>query len=74
MDAKTAVDRIGKGKHRDINARFKAMASHSVSEPELCNPAAGLEKGQVEKNVQNALPPMTGDARVHQSSRAEPVA
>ena len=51
MDAKTAVERIGKGKHRDINARFKAMASHSVSEPELCNPAAGLEKGQVEKNV-----------------------
>ena len=27
---KTAVDRIGKGKQRDINARFKAMASHYV--------------------------------------------
>jgi len=54
MDAKTAVDRVGKGKQRDINARFKAMASHYVFEPEFCNPAAGWEKGQVEKNVQDA--------------------
>lgn len=38
---KTAVDRVGKGKQRDINARFKAMASHYVFEPEFCNPAAG---------------------------------
>lgn len=54
MDAKTAVDRVGRGKQRDINARFKAMASHYVFEPEFCNPAAGWEKGQVEKNVQDA--------------------
>lgn len=52
--AKTAVDRVGKGKQRDVNARFKAMASHYVFEPEFCNPAAGWEKGQVEKNVQDA--------------------
>ena len=51
---KTAVDRVGRGKQRDINARFKAMASHYVFEPEFCNPAAGWEKGQVEKNVQDA--------------------
>jgi len=51
---KTAVDRVGKGKQRDINARFKAMASHYVFAPEFCNPAAGWEKGQVEKNVQDA--------------------
>lgn len=51
---KTAVDRVGKGKQRDVNARFKAMASHYVFEPEFCNPAAGWEKGQVEKNVQDA--------------------
>ena len=50
---KTAVDRVGKGKQRDINARFKAMASHYVFEPEFCNPAAGWEKGQVEKNVRD---------------------
>ena len=51
---KTAVDRVGKGKQRDINARFKAMVSHYVFEPEFCNPAAGWEKGQVEKSVQDA--------------------
>ena len=51
---KTAVDRVGRGKQRDINARFKAMASHYVFEPEFCNPAAGWEKGQVDKNVWDA--------------------
>ena len=51
---KTAVDRVGKGKQRDVNARFNTMASHYVFEPEFCNPAAGWEKGQVEKNVQDA--------------------
>jgi transposase len=51
---KTAVDRIGKGKARQVNARFSAMASHYLFEPEFCNPAAGWEKGQVEKNVQDA--------------------
>ncbi|SDE33807.1 hypothetical protein SAMN04488239_11781 [Ruegeria marina] len=51
---KTAVDRVGCGKQRDVNARFKAMTSHYVFEPEFCNPAAGWEKGQVEKNVQDA--------------------
>jgi hypothetical protein len=30
------------------------MASHYVFEPEFCNPAAGWEKGQVEKNVRDA--------------------
>jgi transposase len=48
---KTAVDRVGSGKARQVNARFLAMASHYVFEPEFCNPAAGWEKGQVEKNV-----------------------
>ena len=51
---KTAVDRVGKGKTRQVNARFLSMASHYVFEPEFCNPAAGWEKGQVEKNVQDA--------------------
>jgi transposase len=51
---KTAVDRVGRSKQRDVNARFKAMASHYVFEPEFCNPAAGWEKGQVEKNVRDA--------------------
>ena len=51
---RTAVDRIGTGKARQVNARFAAMASHYLFEPEFCNPAAGWEKGQVEKNVQDA--------------------
>ena len=51
---KTAVDRVGRGKERQVNARFLAMVSHYVFEPEFCNPAAGWEKGQVEKNVQDS--------------------
>ncbi|MEJ2459844.1 MAG: IS21 family transposase [Novosphingobium sp.] len=51
---KTAVDRIGAGKVRQVNARFAALASHYLFEPEFCNPASGWEKGQVEKNVQDA--------------------
>lgn len=48
---KTAVDKVGRGKHRQVNARFRSMASHFLFEPDFCNPAAGWEKGQVEKNV-----------------------
>jgi len=51
---KTAVDRIRKGKARDINTRFKAMVSHFLFEAEFCNPASGWEKGQIEKNVQDS--------------------
>jgi transposase len=53
---RTAVDRIGRGKERRVNMRFLAMANHYVFEPEFCNPASGWEKGQVEKNVQDARP------------------
>jgi len=51
---KTAVDRVGRGKERQVNLRFLAMANHYVFEPQFCNPAAGWEKGQVEKNVQDS--------------------
>ena len=34
--------------------RFLAMTNHYVFEPEFCNPAAGWEKGQVEKNVRDS--------------------
>jgi transposase len=50
---KTAVDRIGSGKTRQVNARFQALASHYLFEPEFCNPASGWEKGQIEKSVQD---------------------
>jgi transposase len=51
---KTAVDRVRLGKARDVNMRFAAMVSHYLFEAEFCNPASGWEKGQIEKNVQDA--------------------
>jgi transposase len=51
---RTAVDRVGVGKERQVNARFAAMASHYLFDAEFCNPASGWEKGQVEKNVQDS--------------------
>jgi hypothetical protein len=51
---RTAVDRVGWGKERQINARFLAMASHHAFEPEFRDPAAGWENGKVEKNVQDS--------------------
>jgi transposase len=51
---KTAVDKVGRGKVRVVNARFQAMVSHYLFEAEFCNPAAGWEKGQIEKNVRDS--------------------
>jgi transposase len=51
---KTAVDKVHRGKVRDVNTRFAAMVSHYLFEAEFCNPASGWEKGQIEKNVQDA--------------------
>ena len=51
---RTAVDKVRRGKLRDVNARFGAMVSHYLFEAEFCNPASGWEKGQVEKNVRDA--------------------
>jgi transposase len=49
---RTAVDKVGRGKERQVNVRFSAMVSHFLFEAEFCNPASGWEKGQIEKNVQ----------------------
>ncbi len=51
---KTAVDRVKKGKGREVNARFAAMCAHFLIDAEFCNVAAGWEKGVVEKNVQDS--------------------
>ena len=51
---KTAVDKIGRGKERVVNKRFQAMVSHYLFEAEFCNPAAGWEKGQIEKTVRDS--------------------
>ncbi len=51
---KTAVDRVpGRGKERIVNARFAALCSHYLIEPDFCNVASGWEKGRVEKGVQD---------------------
>lgn len=42
---RTAVDKIGTGKARQVNARFVALASHYLFETDFCNPASGWEKG-----------------------------
>ena len=52
-EMRTAVDRVGRGKDRQVNARFSAMVSHYLFDAEFCNPASGWEKGQVEKSVQD---------------------
>ena len=51
---KTAVDKVGRGKQRQVNARFRSMVSHFMYQSDFCNAAAGWEKGQVEKNVRDA--------------------
>lgn len=51
---RTAVDKVGRGKERSVNLRFQAMTNHYLFEPDFCHRAAGWEKGQVEKNVQEA--------------------
>ena len=51
---KTAVERVGRGTARAVNARFQAMASHFLCEATLCNPAAGWEQGQVEQGVRDS--------------------
>jgi hypothetical protein len=45
---------VERSKERQVNLRFRVMADEYVFEPEFCNPAAGWEKGQVEKNVRDA--------------------
>ena len=48
---KTVVAKVLIGKERVFNRRFVALASHYLFEPVACTPAAGWEKGQVERQV-----------------------
>ena len=50
---KSVVTKICKGKEREFNARFLECSSHYLFEIEACTPAAGWEKGQVERQVQS---------------------
>lgn len=49
----TRVSRPCIARQANCKAILPIGASHYVFEPEFCNPAAGWEKGQVEKNVQD---------------------
>ena len=42
---KTAVDKVGRGKERQVNARFSALVSHYLFEAEFCNPTSGMGEG-----------------------------
>lgn len=48
---KTVVTKVMMGKERIFNRRFLNLASHYLFEPVACTPAAGWEKGQVERQV-----------------------
>ena len=48
---KTIVDTIFTGKNRKFNRRFLSLMNHYLVEPIACTPAAGWEKGQVERQV-----------------------
>ncbi len=60
---KTAVDKVGMGRERVVNARFFAMTAHYLFDPDFCNVASGWEKGVVEKNVQDSRRRVWHDAR-----------
>ena len=47
----TAVKKVLRGKHRELNPRFEELCAHYLVEPTLCTPGAGWEKGQVENLV-----------------------
>ena len=42
---KTAVDKVGRGKDRQVNIRFSAMVSHFLFEAEFGNPARSPMSG-----------------------------
>ena len=48
---KTIVTTIFEGKRRQFNRRFLSLMNHYLVEPVACTPAAGWEKGQVERQV-----------------------
>ncbi len=52
--AKTAVDKVKRGKGRTVNTRFAVMCAHYLFDADFCNVASGWEKGVVEKNVQDS--------------------
>jgi len=48
---KTAVKKLLKGHHRNLQEKFVQFTSHYLYDSEFCNPAKGNEKGRVENLV-----------------------
>ena len=65
---KTAVDQVRRGKERVVNSRFSTLTAHYLFDADFCNVAAGWEKGQVEKNVQDSRRRLWDEARQHHFS------
>jgi transposase len=48
---KTAVKKILKGNHRNLQERFVQFSSHYLYKTDFCNPARGNEKGRIENLI-----------------------
>jgi transposase len=48
---KTAVKKLLKGHHRNLQDKFVRFSSYYLYEPQFCNPARGNEKGRVESRI-----------------------
>jgi transposase len=49
---KSAVKKILRGKHPNLQERFVQFGSHYLFDPEFCNPAKGNEKGRIENLIE----------------------
>ena len=61
---RAAVDRVGRGKERQVNARFSAMVSRYLCDADFCNPAPGWEKGRDKRGTLCRT-----DCRIHDKPR-----
>jgi transposase len=51
---KSAVTRVGRGRERELNARFVQLRSWYLFDTRFCNVASGNEKGDVENQVKRS--------------------
>jgi len=75
---KSAVIRVGKGRHRRLNRKFVELKSWYLFDGRFCNVAKGNEKGHVENLVKRAqrtfltpLPEMTDLAALNRKLQAD---
>jgi transposase len=75
---KSAVQKVFRGRRRDLNAAFKNFSEHYLFEASFCNVARGNEKGHVEGGVKWAqrslmtpLPPWTDWLRFNERLERE---